>query len=269
MAARQAAGEILYFLDDDSLVLPDNLTKCAEAFEDRQVAVVGGPSLTPLSDSLLQRLFGLALTSLFGAGGMRNRYRAYGNRRETSEKELILCNLAFRRDIFLASGGFDERLYPNEENELLDRISVSNKLVHDPKMAVSRSQRPSLAAFMRQMFSYGRGRGQQTLLAGPRSAMSFVPLIFVVYLVLVPFLPASWLWRFPLVLYGLGSFASALSTAISSGTSAALNLLLIFPIMHICNGLGLLRGLVGGKPATGERPAVMIRKVKDFEDSAW
>src|SRR6185369_501203 len=54
LAAEQSKGDILYFLDDDSCVKTDCLTQCAQAFEDLTVAVAGGPSLTPDSDSRLQ-----------------------------------------------------------------------------------------------------------------------------------------------------------------------------------------------------------------------
>ncbi|BCS55092.1 glycosyltransferase family 2 protein [Geobacter sp. SVR] len=270
LAARQAHGEIIYFLDDDSLVTDANLPRCAAVVRDSSVAVAGGPSLTPPSDSFLQRLFGFALSSPFGAGAMRNRYRAVGTARETTEQELILCNLAVRRDIFLEAGGFDERLYPNEENELLDRINSAHRLVHDPGMAVWRSQRSTLRAFMRQMFSYGRGRAQQTLLAGPRSLMSFLPLLFVFYLVVVPFLSDFWVWRFPLALYGLAALFSAVAAAFGSGKPGAAAVLLIFPIMHICNGLGLLKGFVCGKPVVAtDDTVVVIRKLKSFEDQTW
>ena len=217
LAAQQATGDVLFFLDDDSRVSTDCLTQCAAALADLSAAVVGGPSLTPDSDSRMQKLFGAALTSPFGAGAMRNRYRSCGLLRETTEQELILCNLAIRRDVFLGLGGFDERLYPNEENELLDRISAAGyKLMHLPSMAVQRSQRPTLAAFMRQMFAYGRGRAQQSRIAGPRSPKSFIPLVFVVYLLLLPLLQlvvpgyAAWL---PLISYaalGIGFTVSDL-----------------------------------------------------------
>ena len=156
-AVDEARGEIIYFLDDDSQVSPDCLTLCAEIMEDPTVAVAGGPSLTPSGDSLLQQLIGCALASLLGAGAVRNRYRASGVTRSTTDKELILCNLAIRRNVFIETSGFDDRLYPNEENELLDRIiSRGMKLVHAPGMAVQRSQRRTLRLFIRQMFAYGR-----------------------------------------------------------------------------------------------------------------
>lgn len=269
-AAYQSQGDFLYFLDDDSIV-PDNLLEwCLAAFEDRTVAVAGGPSLTPESDTPLQQLFGLALSSLFGAGGVRNRYRAVGMPRETTEQELILCNMVFRRNDFVAARGFDERLYPNEENELLDRIHASGrKLVHVPEMGVQRSQRATLKAFMRQMFTYGRGRAQQTLIAGLKSPVSFVPLLFLFYLVL---LPAGFVWPYWFLLlaaYVALALIFSLFAMFESGSLNAIRLLLIFPLLHCCNGAGLLAGLAGGKPSPLARGVVNIRRVKTFEQNTW
>lgn len=266
LAAEQSQGDILYFLDDDSCVSADCLTQCAQAFEDLSVAVVGGPSLTPDSDSRLQHVIAFALTSSFGSGAMRNRYRATGQLRVTTERELILCNMAIRRDLFLAAGGFDERLYPNEENELLDRITSSgHKLVHVPTMGVMRSQRASLAAFVRQMFSYGRGRAQQTLIARPRSFMSFIPLIFIIYLALFPLLPANMLWKLPLLTYIALDITFTVTTLFNTGRPEALFLFALFPLMHCANGAGLMYGFLTGKPATKADGEVIIRRVKEFE----
>ncbi len=144
-AVRQATGEVVYFLDDDSMVFPDSISMIQKHFSDSAVVVVGGPSITPSHDSLLQQCIAAALQSPLGAGAVRNRYRSTGELRDTTEKELILCNLAIRKDAFFACGGFDERLYPNEENELLDRLGKSGgRILHDPELRVERSQRPTL-----------------------------------------------------------------------------------------------------------------------------
>jgi succinoglycan biosynthesis protein ExoA len=269
LAAQQARGDVLYFLDDDSRVTADCLAQCAGVLDDPAVAVTGGPSLTPADDSPLQHLFGCALSSPFGAGGVRNRYRSVGTVRETTERELILCNLAIRRDVFLAAGGLDERLYPNEENELLDRIrAAGHTLVHNPSMWVRRSQRATIMAFSRQMFSYGRGRGQQTLIAGPGSLMSFMPLAFVAYLVLFPLLSTSVFWKLPAVAYMALDVLFTLAAMSGSGRYTAISLLAIFPLMHCANGIGLLYGLLGGKPRQASGNDVTIRRIKEFEPPA-
>jgi hypothetical protein len=46
-ALRAAAGEIIYFLDDDSIALPENLRRGVAQFASADVKMVGGPSLCP------------------------------------------------------------------------------------------------------------------------------------------------------------------------------------------------------------------------------
>lgn len=239
-AVQQAGGEIVYFLDDDSLVAPDCLQRIEELFRDPQVVVVGGPSLTPANDPLLQRAIGAALASPLGAGGVRNRYRAVGTVRVTSERELILCNLAVRREAFLACGGFDERLYPNEENEFLDRLQAAGgRLLHDPQLAVERSQRPHLAAFAKQMFRYGRGRARQTRMAGFSGLMPFAPLGLVLYLASLVLVPLP-LWLLPLGIYAAACLLCGLKGAVANRKPLfAVLLPALFPLLHLANGVGL------------------------------
>lgn len=271
-AVGESCGDILYFLDDDSLVVPECLAICAGAMEDSSVAAAGGPSLTPVDDSPLQQLFGSAMSSIFGAGAARNRYRADGVLRETTDRELILCNLAIRREVFLALGGFDERLYPNEENELLDRILTSGlRLVHVPDMSVQRSQRGSLRQFIRQMFSYGRGRAQQTLISASVSIISFAPLLFVAYLIGLLFMPGNVLILTPLITYIVLDGIFSLTAVCVSGVLSRSLLLFIFPLMHIANGCGLLWGLIGGVPEApaGTPDTVTVRRIKAFDQLLW
>lgn len=272
LAVSQAKGDIVYFLDDDSMVPGDRLDMLAEIMTQVEVAVVGGPSLTPVGDSMLQQLFGCAMASLFGAGGVRNRYRATGSRRYTSEKELILCNLAMRRDVFLASGGFDERLYPNEENELLDRVKAAgHRLVHAPEMAIQRSQRRTVKQFVRQMISYGRGRAQQTLIAGGGSVVSFVPMFFVLYLSAILLVWPGGLWLMPLYAYLCLDLLFTVQAVMTSSSLSRLLLLFIFPVMHVSNGCGLIYGLLGGKSGITRDNGceVNVRRVKTFEQDVW
>ena len=265
-AVQQARGEIIYFLDDDSLVVPDTLQRLEQHFVDPLVVAVGGPSLTPVTDSLLQQGIGAVLGSLLGAGGVRNRYRAVGTVRQTTERELILCNLAIRRDAFLAAGGLDERLYPNEENELLDRLKKGGgKLLHDPLLAVERSQRASIPAFVRQMYRYGLGRAEQTRIAGFNGLMPFVPLVFVVYLLtLLPLMSLSG-WWLPLLAYLCVGCLCSLRTALQQRQPLFLLLVpLLLPLLHIANGIGLLTGFLFPvkRNVCYNRQAVNVRRLQ-------
>lgn len=270
-AAAQATGELLYFLDDDSLVSPHFIRQAVTHFDDSRVAVAGGPSLTPATDSPLQRAIGIALASPVGGGGARNRYRSVGAARPTSERELILCNLAFRRQVFLDFGGLDERLYPNEENELMDRLLAAGwRLIHDPELAVRRSQRPTWRAFCRQFFGYGRGRGEQTRIGGVRSWIDFAPALLLFYLLTVPVVSLP-LYRLP----AGGYFVLVLLAALVEAFRARLpvmfpRLCLIFPLLHLCYGVGILRGLVAPRFARNgtDEPEVAVRTVKAL-GGAW
>lgn len=268
LAAGEAAGEILFFLDDDSMTDPGFLRRTAGIFEDDSVAAVGGPSLTPESDPPLRQAFGMALASIFGGGGVRNRYRRSGSLRETGDHELILCNLAMDASAFRDAGGFDERLYPNEENELLVRLKRKGlKLMHDPGLAVHRSQRPTFRAFMRQLFGYGRGRAQQILLGGGCGITTFIPVLFLVYLLSLPFvhLPVYYL---PLLCYLVTGLCVALAAAFRTGKgSAALILPAVIPALHLCYGAGLIRGFAGywASRKTCTASEIAIRRVKRFD----
>lgn len=263
LAAAEATGDILYFLDDDSLMNADNLALCSDGMSDPAVAVVGGPTITPAEDSWLQQLFGSALASPFGSGAVSNRYRAYGETRQTTDKELILCNLAVRRSVFTALGGFNECLYPNEENEFMERaVSAGYKLLYSPSMSVFRSQRATLKAFVRQMFSYGRGRGQQTVMTSSYSVTSFIPLFFVAYLIFALMCIKHSFMLVPLVIYLSAALLSALIVLFRSGRQFSLMLLGVYPLMHIVNGVGLLYGLLSGEPEPVQDSSIRISRVK-------
>jgi hypothetical protein len=272
-AAAEAEGEILYFLDDDSLVSPSFLRTAVGHYRDGSVAAVGGPSLTPESDTPLQHGFGLALGSLFGGGSVRNRYRRAGVPRETGDHELILCNLSFSAASFREAGGFDERLYPNEENELLVRMGRHGlKLVHDPELALFRSQRPTLRAFVRQLFGYGRGRANQILLGGGSGVATYAPSLFLLYLASLPFVHQP-VYYLPLLCYlGMGLVFSLAAADESGRILPALRLPLLFPLLHLSYGAGLLWGLIGYgiKRRNAPEGQVTIRRIKGFNSgTAW
>jgi len=267
LAARAAQGELLYFLDDDSQVSPGFLDAAARHYQDPKVAAVGGPSLTPGSDSALQRAIGVAFASAVGGGGVRNRYRKVGRARRSSDSELILCNLSFRREIFLAHEGLDARLYPNEENELMDRlVREGYQLVHDPELAVLRSQRRSWGAYVRQMFGYGRGRGEQTLLSGRLKPVSLAPSLFLIYTLSLPFFGRG-LFALPMLFY-LAAIAAAALAGTLSGRDPALfpRLLLVFPTLHLAYGAGVIAGLLRPRYRSGPRceKGIEVRCVKGF-----
>lgn len=248
IAANKADGEILYFLDSDALPERGNLDRLRKVFSTMpDVAVCGGPSLTPAGDSARQHAFGHALGSFWGTAWMSSRYRSRGSARYSSDRELILCNLAFRREVFLDHNGFDESLYPNEENDLMDRIADTGlRLYHDPNLTVDRSQRHGFREFLRQLFGYGRGRSEQ-LRADFRivNLPIFIFICFPVYIFILPFLAfVSPLFLVPAGLHLILDFVVSLPLLFKKA-AAFIPAVPSFFFCHLLYGLGMWRGLFG------------------------
>ncbi|CAG0927456.1 hypothetical protein TFLX_00471 [Thermoflexales bacterium] len=243
--ARQASGDILYFLDDDSLIAPDALRRLAGHYRTSEVHAVGGPSLTPHDEPLLSRCIGYALGTRLGAWTMRARYAPIGQCRPATEKEVIGCNLSMRRLTFEALGGFREDLFPNEETELTSRLLRSgHRLLYDPDLTVQRVQRRSLIDLAHQFFAYGRGRLRQMTRTFSRSTAIFlapaIGLTYVLWCLILGRTLSAWT-SLPLALYGGVVLSTSIYLGMKHRTVAGL---LIFPVLfviiHACYGCGLI-----------------------------
>ena len=259
MGVAETKGEILYFLDDDSIPDPGNIDKALAVFKsDDKIAVVGGPSLTSTTEPPAQRAFGAALASVWASGKSCNRYKKSGLRRETTEKELILCNIFIRKDVFNGMQGFKEELHPNEENEFLNRIQAGGyKLIYDPAITVSRPARPAYKDFIKQCFTYGRGRAEQIMIGFNRNDLvNFVPAFFVFYL----FMLALGGWRdllslVPLLVYMGGTIYFACKEgAVLNTPYGYMRMLINLPALHVSYGVGFMWGLI--KYVTGQRKEI-------------
>ena len=259
-ALRAARGDLIYFLDDDSAPEPGNLRRAVPYFNDAKVQMVGGPNLCPVGAPPLEQVFALVLASWLAFGPSRARYATIGHVRETSEKELILCNLLARRQTMLDLGGFNEALYPNEENALMDELQKrGGKLIYDPELLVHRRPRSSLKSFSRMLMTYGRGRAEQFRAhPTPGSVLNFVPPFFCLYLAALPFVLALTamgpLYLMALAVYAVAVLAQAVALASGGSLLSSLAAIPLIVLTHILYGLGFWRGLFTRLRRPGQRP---------------
>jgi succinoglycan biosynthesis protein ExoA len=258
-AIRAATGEIIYFLDDDSRPLPGNARRAVEQFSSVEVKMVGGPSVCPAEAPALEQAFALVMGSWLAFGPSCARYRSVGQRRATGEKELILCNLLARREALLELGGFNEALYPNEENALMDELQKrGGKLIYDPKLLVYRRPRGTFQAFGKMLLNYGRGRAEQFRLHPTLgSAPNFAPPLFCAYLAASPFLPAVFLWG--LAAYGAAALVQGVAVLPLKKLHWLPAMLGLIFASHVFYGAGFWRGcFTKPKPP----PAAVLAEVK-------
>ena len=257
-AVREARGEWIYFLDDDSVPRPDNLHRMLRHASNPKVKMVGGPNLCPPGAPVLEQLFARVMSAWLAFGPSRARYTPVGAARESGEKELILCNLIARRATLLELGGFDETLYPNEENALMDALkNQGDIMIYDPDFYVHRRPRPTLKAFTKMLMTYGRGRAEQFRLHPTLgSAPNFVPPLFCVYLAVAAVFRGWTLW--PLAAYIPVVLIQALAL---SQTSLLLRLgtAPLIVLTHLLYGIGFWRGMVSPyRSANRQDPAGVV-----------
>jgi cellulose synthase/poly-beta-1,6-N-acetylglucosamine synthase-like glycosyltransferase len=194
-----------------------------------------------------------------------------GATRPSGEKELILCNMMARRDALLELGGFDEALYPNEENALMDDLQRRGAtLLYAPAFIVHRRPRPTLKSFCKMLFTYGRGRAEQFRLhPTPGSVLNFVPPLFVAYLAAflvgstIPWIgPAAVIAQWsalPLCLYLV---VVLMQTAASVPRKGFVRSVLATPLLvasHVFYGLGFWRGLTTRLKTPEDKPVTEVK----------
>jgi hypothetical protein len=248
--------------------------------------VAGGPNLCPPDASPFEKTVSSVLASWMGSFSVRNRYAAIGSPKVATEKDLILCNMVVSRKAFLAEGGFREDLYPNEENEFLNRLLHSQyRLVYDPGAAVFRHRRKNLRAFCYQAFRYGRGRAQQMKVYPCLSDLvHLVPAFFDLYLLFLALscfvrVGPPWegnylremffiVWCAPFWLFWLGALGTGISAL--SWNRNPLDILvvpLLIFLRLVIYGVGLIAGLIMPIPKRNLGPVRLYKAL--FKGRGW
>ena len=257
----KAKGEIIVFLDNDSEIPKDYLKKIEE--HHRTYDIVGGPAETSNEDTFLGKCFGAVIGTYFTSQKMQAKFKGIGKLREATEKELILCNLSIKRETLIKYGLFNEKLYPNEENELLNNLERNGiKAVYDPKCPIYRRQRETLYKFSKQFFKYGKSRIEH-FKEEPKniSPIFFTPAIFVLYLISLNFFNPLW-YLAPLILYILVNLTTTITTTIEyKNLKMALIIPFLFPLVHISYGLGILTGIFT-KKEQNKKGEIIIQKIQ-------
>jgi len=184
VAFAYSTGEVMAFLDDDAFPPVSWLSQSIPYFIDSRVMCVGGPSLTPESDSEMQVASGLVMSSPLATLNVRYRYIPLAPRQV---RELPSCNLLVRREAFENIGGFRLELWPGEDSVFCHQIRklLGGVILYSPQIQVFHHRRALFLPHLSQISRFGTARSLLTRIF-PEMVLSpsvfFHPVMFLVVL---------------------------------------------------------------------------------------
>ena len=181
-----SSRSILAFIDND--VVPTNIwvKSALDTFNRSSYFAVGGPNVSPKSQSPQEAVVGEVMKSFLisGFGSFRKRI---SRSRETSF--LPSCNFFILRKTFLKLDGMDERLYTGEDIELCSRLEKLNLTIYFANRVIVFHKNRNFINFIKQRFVYGAGIKNMVARNNlwKRTIVLLVPFIFVVVILTFPF----------------------------------------------------------------------------------
>lgn len=157
IAIQKAKGSICAFIDDDAYPDKKWLKNAVIHFSHPNIAVVGGPGLTPKEDGYWEQLTGLVYSSFFCGGHAQ--YRFIKGAMQFVD-DYPAYNLLVRKDILEKVGGYGNHFYGGEDTFLcLKIIKEGYRLLYDPEVVVYHHRRPLFIPYLKQIANIGRHRG--------------------------------------------------------------------------------------------------------------
>jgi GT2 family glycosyltransferase len=176
--ARIARGSVVAFIDDDAVAAPDWLERMADAYDSPDVIAVGG-HIEPEWRAGQPRWFPSEFRWVVGCS-----YRGLPRERR-QVRNLIGCNMSFRREAFNQVGGFVSGIgrigvvpVGCEETELCIRVRQRwphREIVYLPDVRVRHNvgrSRAGVRYFASRCFAEGRSKAQVAASVGRLDALS-------------------------------------------------------------------------------------------------
>lgn len=254
LGLRHARGEYVCIFGAHTVYRQDYVVTCLGELLAQDAAGCGGRVITvPANRSLEARLSAWVMSHPFGSSR-----KSFRTQREGSVDTVNYP--LFRRDLVLATGGYDEKLTRNQDNDLNQKLrSMGYKLWCTWKTQCQYSPKGTVRGLLRYAFGNGLWNSL-TFQINPEAmaARHFIPLAFVMCLLAFALLAATavvfsphyaGVMALPLILslslhLVIGALA-ALQVSIRERSLGALWLPPLFLAFHIAYGYGTLVGFAG------------------------
>ena len=239
---KNSKGKFIIRLDAHAEYASDYFSKCVYYLETTDADNVGG-TLETKAKSKTGENIAKVLSSKFGVGNSQFRVNGVSGYVDTVPFG------AFRREVFEKYGGYDERLVRNEDNEMNYRIRKNGGKVYLAEdINLSYYCRDTVSGLASMAKANGKWNIITTKLCpGAMSIRHFVPLMFVVSILLLAGLGFVWwpIWALlglELLLYTVLNIGFSVKLAESFGDFWIF--LILFPIFHISYSIGSILGLI-------------------------
>lgn len=144
LGARRSSGEVILFTDSDCEPVPVWIDFMTKPFSDPDVVGVNGAYLTHQS----------SLVARFTQVEVEERYSRMTKLESVNFVDTY--SAAYRRDIFIASNGFDETVDIDEDQELSFRLSRQGyRMVFAPEARVYHQHAETISHYVRRKFEIG------------------------------------------------------------------------------------------------------------------
>lgn len=242
MSIERASGKYIIRLDAHASFPPDYIEKCVHYLDTTDADNVGGVAETE-AKGFTGGAISYMLSTKFGVGGSDFRV-GEGNKYVDT-----VPFGAFRREVFERVGLFNTELLRSEDNDMNSRIRESGgKIWLADDIRFKYYCRDTVGGILKMGMQNGNALFR-TLKVNPKamSVRHFIPFFFLMSLILMPLLsaviPLFW-WLFAIEI-GLYSLLNIYFSFVNKKPKFGLVTIWLYPLFHICYGLGSLLGLLG------------------------
>ena len=244
VALTHATGEVILRVDAHTRI-PEDFIEKNMALQGEGEKICGGKVVSILQeDSGWQQMLMSTDNTAFCGGAADFR------RKEGRQEVSTLAFAAYRREVFAAVGGYDERLARTEDNEMHYRMKQAGyRFMMDSEIVSYRYARSTLGRMLRQKYLNGYWIGL-TMGVCPKcfSVYHFVPFLFFLSVIATAVLAVcGFAWPFAMlaVLYGAADLYFSVKSIVEyKGKGSFFLLPVVFFLIHLCYGAGTFVGLL-------------------------
>lgn len=178
----KAKGKWIIFLDDDGYIRDDFLLMLNYILhKNPNIDVLGGPQLTPPTDSFFAKESGKALANPICMPNVNKRYKMTAETLEADSNYLSGANLIARASLFKDNDLlFDECIYPSDDVTFVEKAKAKGKVIaSSPMIPIYHKRRPDTSSLFKQVAGYGRAKVEH---GSKKGLMFMIPALFVLYL---------------------------------------------------------------------------------------